>query len=122
SMRAPSSPSLSPCPRWSNASAANPLLVAARAKSAWFSLRDPDPWRITTAGTGPSPNGSQRSYARPSTRPDSSGVSSDGIMSSIMAATALSHSYPLGTRVNDRGHLEVGGCDVVELADRFGTP
>jgi diaminopimelate decarboxylase len=43
-------------------------------------------------------------------------------MSSIMAATALSHSYPLGTRVNDRGHLEVGGCDVVELADRFGTP
>jgi diaminopimelate decarboxylase len=39
-----------------------------------------------------------------------------------MAATALSHVYPLGTRVNERGHLEVGGCDVVELADRFGTP
>ena len=30
--------------------------------------------------------------------------------------------YPLGTRVNGRGHLEVGGCDVVELADEFGTP
>ena len=39
-----------------------------------------------------------------------------------MAATSLSHAYPLGTRVNTRGHLEVGGCDVVELAERFGTP
>ncbi|MEW6276096.1 MAG: diaminopimelate decarboxylase [Bacillota bacterium] len=25
-------------------------------------------------------------------------------------------------RVNDRGHLEIGGCDTVELARRFGTP
>jgi diaminopimelate decarboxylase len=39
-----------------------------------------------------------------------------------MATTSLSHVYPLGTRVNERGHLEVGGCDVVELAERFGTP
>jgi diaminopimelate decarboxylase len=30
--------------------------------------------------------------------------------------------YPIGSRVNDRGHLEVGGCDVVELAAEFGTP
>ncbi|MGH2800387.1 MAG: diaminopimelate decarboxylase [Thermoleophilaceae bacterium] len=30
--------------------------------------------------------------------------------------------YPIGSRVNDRGHLEVGGCDVVELAREFGTP
>jgi diaminopimelate decarboxylase len=43
-------------------------------------------------------------------------------MCGIMAATALSHVYPLGTRVNERGRLEVGGCDVVELAKRFGTP
>lgn len=29
----------------------------------------------------------------------------------------------LGTqRVNDRGHLEIGGCDTVELARTFGTP
>ncbi|MBW3624539.1 MAG: diaminopimelate decarboxylase [Armatimonadetes bacterium] len=29
----------------------------------------------------------------------------------------------LGTqRVNERGHLEIGGCDVVDLARRFGTP
>jgi diaminopimelate decarboxylase len=25
-------------------------------------------------------------------------------------------------RINERGHLEVGGCDTVELAARFGTP
>jgi diaminopimelate decarboxylase len=25
-------------------------------------------------------------------------------------------------RINDSGHLEVGGCDTVELASRFGTP
>jgi len=39
-----------------------------------------------------------------------------------MAATALSHAYPLGTRVNEQDNLEIGGCDVVELADRYGTP
>ncbi len=30
--------------------------------------------------------------------------------------------YPRGSRVNERGRLEVGGCDVVELAAEFGTP
>jgi diaminopimelate decarboxylase len=30
--------------------------------------------------------------------------------------------YPLGSRVNERGHLEIGGCDVVELATEHGTP
>ena len=30
----------------------------------------------------------------------------------------LSHVFPLGSRVNERGRLEVGGCDVVELAER----
>ena len=39
-----------------------------------------------------------------------------------MAALALSHVYPLGSRLNERGRLEVGGCDVVELAREFGTP
>jgi diaminopimelate decarboxylase len=37
-------------------------------------------------------------------------------------ASELSHVYPLGTRVNDRGRLELGGCDAVELAREFGTP
>ena len=30
--------------------------------------------------------------------------------------------YPIGSRVDERGRLEVGGCDVVELAREFGTP
>ena len=37
-------------------------------------------------------------------------------------ATPLSHLLPLGTRVNERGHLELGGCDALELAREFGTP
>ncbi len=38
------------------------------------------------------------------------------------ATTQLSHVYPLGTRVNEAGHLEIGGCDAIELAREFGTP
>jgi diaminopimelate decarboxylase len=30
--------------------------------------------------------------------------------------------YPAGSRVNERGHLEIAGCDVVELAAELGTP
>ncbi|PTX50868.1 diaminopimelate decarboxylase [Melghirimyces profundicolus] len=26
------------------------------------------------------------------------------------------------SRINERGHLEIGGCDTVELAEQFGTP
>ena len=41
----------------------------------------------------------------------------------MTATTAqLSHMYPFGTRVNERGRLEIGGCDTVELAREFGTP
>ena len=29
---------------------------------------------------------------------------------------------PIGSRVNERGHLEVGGCDVVDLVEEHGTP
>ncbi|HEY2335054.1 MAG TPA: diaminopimelate decarboxylase [Solirubrobacterales bacterium] len=35
---------------------------------------------------------------------------------------AGSPAYPGGSRVNERGHLEIAGCDVVELAEEFGTP
>ena len=43
-------------------------------------------------------------------------------MDSISDPYPLSHVYPIGSRVNDRGHLEIGGCDAVELAAEFGTP
>ncbi len=41
-----------------------------------------------------------------------------------MSATVstLSHVLPLGSRVGEHGHLEIGGCDTVELAREFGTP
>jgi diaminopimelate decarboxylase len=37
-------------------------------------------------------------------------------------ANSLSHVLPLGTRVNEHGRLEFGGCDALELAHEFGTP
>jgi diaminopimelate decarboxylase len=37
-------------------------------------------------------------------------------------ATAVSHVFPIGSRLNEAGRLEVGGCDVIELAREFGTP
>jgi diaminopimelate decarboxylase len=41
----------------------------------------------------------------------------------VSAATStISHVFPLGSRVNERGHLEIGGCDAIELAREFGTP
>jgi diaminopimelate decarboxylase len=30
--------------------------------------------------------------------------------------------YPLGSRVGESGHLEVGGCDITDVAREFGTP
>jgi diaminopimelate decarboxylase len=32
------------------------------------------------------------------------------------------HVFPATTRVNERGRLEIGGCDLVELAREYGTP
>ncbi len=34
----------------------------------------------------------------------------------------LSHVWPAGSRVNEAGRLEIGGCDAIELAREFGTP
>jgi diaminopimelate decarboxylase len=40
----------------------------------------------------------------------------------MTATSTLSAVYPLGSRVNEQGRLEIGGCDTVELAREFGTP
>lgn len=40
----------------------------------------------------------------------------------MIAASTLSRVFPRGTRVNEHGHLELGGCDAIELAREFGTP
>jgi diaminopimelate decarboxylase len=34
----------------------------------------------------------------------------------------VAHVYPRGSRLNEAGRLEIGGCDVIELAREFGTP
>jgi diaminopimelate decarboxylase len=39
-----------------------------------------------------------------------------------VAATEVLHVYPQGTRVNERGHLEIGGCDALDLVREFGSP
>jgi diaminopimelate decarboxylase len=40
----------------------------------------------------------------------------------MATGTSLSSVFPLGSRLNERGRLEVGGCDAIELAAEFGTP
>src|ERR1700690_781701 len=40
----------------------------------------------------------------------------------MATGTSLSSVFPLGSRLNERGRLEVGGCDTLELAREFGTP
>jgi diaminopimelate decarboxylase len=37
-------------------------------------------------------------------------------------AQTLSNAYPLGSAITAAGHLELGGCDALELAAEFGTP
>ena len=39
-----------------------------------------------------------------------------GMIGPLMALTAsdLLNVFPIGTRVNERGHLEIGGCDALE--------
>ena len=36
--------------------------------------------------------------------------------------TANQSIKQITTKINDNGNLEIGGCDLVELADKFGTP
>ncbi|MFI5026420.1 MAG: diaminopimelate decarboxylase, partial [Solirubrobacterales bacterium] len=49
-------------------------------------------------------------------------MSERGQAGAVLDPIAGSAVYPAGSRVNRRGHLEIGGCDVVELAEEFGTP
>ncbi|MDX6678233.1 MAG: diaminopimelate decarboxylase [Solirubrobacteraceae bacterium] len=36
--------------------------------------------------------------------------------------TQLSQAYPIASRIDEDGRLQLGGCDAVELAREFGTP
>jgi len=39
-----------------------------------------------------------------------------------MTRSQLSQAYPLASRLDEDGRLQLGGCDAVELAREFGTP
>jgi diaminopimelate decarboxylase len=38
------------------------------------------------------------------------------------AGAGVTHVYPIGSRINERGHLEIGGCGGVDVAKELGTP
>src|SRR5690349_23534848 len=49
-------------------------------------------------------------------------MSEQGQAGAVADPIAGSPVYPVGSRINARGHLEIAGCDVVDLAAEFGTP
>jgi len=60
---------------------------------------------------------------RESTHPVRPGATREGDNHRRMEiGTSLSPVFPLGSRLDERGVLEVGGCDALELAREFGTP
>ena len=118
----------------------SPRAAQARPKSAWFSFREPAPWTITIPGHGGGAAGSQSRYGRPGARRRCSLGGTQRPAQCCRHRPAIhdaagpvrrrernrpSEARPstrLGSRVNERGHLEVGGCDVVELAARVRHP
>jgi len=42
--------------------------------------------------------------------------------STIPTASPNQYLLPLTAGVNDRDHLEIGGCDIVDLVEKFGSP
>src|SRR5258708_5753409 len=124
---APSAPALAPWPRWSKATAAIPAARHARATSKWLSLQDPAPCSTTTPPSG-SRSGRNRAKARPSRVPSSSGGCTWTLRTAwhdappMAAVQQLSPVYPLGSTINERGVLEIGGGAPAEGGPRLGPP
>ena len=98
-----------------------------RAKSKWLSFAEPAPWRTTTPGRG-LPVGQEQRVGDPVAGPELRWGGRNVLHTCRDHGTGpadghgVSHVFPLGSRVNEQGRLEVGGCDLVELAREFGTP
>jgi diaminopimelate decarboxylase len=61
--------------------------------------------------------------AAPAEAPAHAGEDAASAVRKAAASSGVpSHVYPLGSRLNDAGRLEIGGCDVDDLAREFGTP
>jgi diaminopimelate decarboxylase len=54
--------------------------------------------------------------------PDGADGAETGLQNSSDSVSPNQQLLPLTARVNRDAHLEVGGCDVVELVQRFGSP
>ena len=39
-----------------------------------------------------------------------------------MLSSTNQNQKPITVTINDKGNLKIGGCDMVELADKYGTP
>src|SRR5690349_8663747 len=96
--------------------AASPLARQARAKSKCDSLHEPAPWSTTTLPIG-AVAGTNSANASPSCTPISAGGSTLTVRMAwhhappMTALQQLSPVFPIGSRINDQGHLEIGGCD-----------
>jgi diaminopimelate decarboxylase len=44
------------------------------------------------------------------------------VASTGVAGRGLADFYPVGTGIDERGRIEVGGCDLADVAEQFGTP
>src|SRR3954467_11617984 len=111
----------------SKLTAASPSALHARAKSKCDSLHEFAPWRMTTVASGPDA-GRNNAKDSPSTIPISAGGSTLTVRMAwhdpppMAALQQLSPVFPMGSRINAAGNLEIGGCDALELAHEFGTP
>lgn len=74
---------------------------------------------VSTVSTASQDSSSQDSTSQP----PSLAPSSRQYVVDTSADTAANQSLlPLSAAVNDRDHLVIGGCDVVDLVERFGSP
>ncbi len=63
-----------------------------------------------------------RRRSRRALRPTAGACAGDNQRHMAIGSSTISEVFPLGSRVNDLGRLEVGGCDTIELARELGTP
>src|SRR5574344_1285 len=40
----------------------------------------------------------------------------------VMLRSANQQIKPISTRINEKKHLEIGGCDIEDLVSKYGTP
>ena len=98
---------------------------AARAKSWWFSLDEPAPWRITTPARRLAPRAAtacRRGRRAPRLRRGIGRGMTHNAARLWPRPGALATSTPSAAASTSAGASRSGGCDALELAREFGTP